>query len=141
MKKERKKSQPIVYFSSIKDEANTQLPAAAVASTNISSLGQQRLIIEEEEDKSSHWDLATSTQCHFPVPASDSGKPLPKGKAQPVVPRSSTCCWLSHTAREAWCGWDHWVVPSTVHTLPRAIPNHNKQVPRTKLCQCRFQFS
>lgn len=55
-------------------------------------------------------------------------------------PQSSTCCWLIPAARGAWSGWDGWVVPSVAQMLPGAIPNHNKQVPRTKLCQFRFQF-
>lgn len=128
-------------FIFVRDEANTQLPAAAVASSNISSLGRQQLIIEEKDkQRAANWDPATSTQHHIPVPGAASGRPLPKGKARPMAPQSSTCCWLSSAARGAWCGWDRWVVPSLAHTLPGAIPNHNKQVPHTKLCQFRFQF-
>lgn len=40
-----------MFFSSVRDEANTQLPAAAVASSNISSLGQQQQMTEEKDKK------------------------------------------------------------------------------------------
>lgn len=48
-REKKKKSQPIVCFSSVMDEANTQLPAAAIASSNISSLEWQWLMTEDED--------------------------------------------------------------------------------------------
>lgn len=40
-----------MFFNSVRDEANTQLPAAAVASSNIFSLGQQQQMTEEKDKK------------------------------------------------------------------------------------------
>lgn len=84
MKKEKKKSQPIVCYSSVRDEANTQLPAAAVASSNVSSLGWQWLTIEEEDKQKSTTGIQPhppSTMSRYQVrPQED---PFPKAKHSP----------------------------------------------------------
>lgn len=98
MKNKNKKKQPIVCFSSVRDGANTQLPAAAAASSNISSLGRQRLMIGEEDKQRA----ATGIRQH---PRTRSGlrkNPFPK-LSTACIP--STCRWPGRTAGElVWMG-------------------------------------
>lgn len=122
-----------MFLSSIRDKANTQLPAAAVASSNISSLGQQRQMTEKKDKKraaTSIWLHPPSATFQYQVQPLE--EPCQKVLYLLVVepPSKGSLVWMGQLGG-----------PSEADTLPRATPNHNKQVPCTKLCQFRFQFS
>lgn len=104
LKKKKKKSQSIVHCSSVRDRANTQLPAAAAASSYIPSLRQQQLMMEDKQR------ATTRIQTH-PSTGSAPRRTPSQNKAQPTS-LSPLYLLLARPHNEgSWCGWDHWVVP------------------------------